>query len=55
MNILANPRSATVALLVICGAQMMIVLDNTIMNVALPSIQAELKLSSTSLSWVINA
>jgi len=55
MNTLAKPRSATVALLVICGAQMMIVLDNTIVNVALPSIQAELTLSSTSLSWVINA
>lgn len=55
MNTQVQPRNATIALLVICGAQMMIVLDNTIVNVALPSMQAELNLSATGLSWVINA
>ncbi len=42
-------------LLVICGAQMMVVLDATIVNIALPSIEGALKFSSTSLTWVLNA
>jgi EmrB/QacA subfamily drug resistance transporter len=42
-------------LLVICGAQMMVVLDATIVNIALPSIESALKFSSTSLTWVLNA
>jgi EmrB/QacA subfamily drug resistance transporter len=42
-------------LIVLCLATLMIVLDTTIVNVALPSIQASLGFSSTSLAWVINA
>jgi EmrB/QacA subfamily drug resistance transporter len=42
-------------LLVICGAQMMVVLDATIVNIALPSIETALKFSPTSLTWVLNA
>ncbi|HLP22584.1 MAG TPA: MFS transporter, partial [Microbacteriaceae bacterium] len=48
-------RSLTAALLVICGAQMLIVLDSTIVNVALPAMQTSLDLTSAGLSWVINA
>ena len=43
------------ALLVIATAQLMLVLDNTIMNVALPSIQTALGVPSTDLNWVITA
>jgi EmrB/QacA subfamily drug resistance transporter len=49
---LTNP---TVALFVILTAQLMVVLDNTIVNVALPHIQRGLGFSGTNLSWVINA
>lgn len=44
-----------VVLLVILLAQLMVVLDTTIVNVALPHIQAGLGFSATALSWVINA
>src|SRR3954465_15789975 len=43
------------ALGVIVGAQLMIVLDATIVNIALPNIQKSLGFSATSLSWVPNA
>src|SRR5437763_2677933 len=43
------------ALGVIVGAQLMIVLDATIVNIALPHIQTALHFSRTSLSWVLNA
>ncbi len=43
------------ALLLVCGAQLMIVLDGTIVNVALPAIQNSLGFSETGLSWVVNA
>src|ERR1700722_2717689 len=43
------------ALIVLCLATLMVVLDTTIVNVALPSIQGSLGFSSTSLAWVINA
>jgi EmrB/QacA subfamily drug resistance transporter len=43
------------ALLVIAAAQLMLVLDNTIMNVALPSIQSALNLPASDLNWVITA
>ncbi len=43
------------ALLLVCGAQLMIVLDGTIVNVALPTIQGSLGFSETGLSWVVNA
>ena len=43
------------ALLVIATAQLMVVLDATIVNVALPHIQAALRFSDSGLEWVINA
>jgi EmrB/QacA subfamily drug resistance transporter len=43
------------ALLVIAGAQLMIVLDATIVNIALPHIQTALSFTPTSLTWVLNA
>jgi len=47
-------RSRWIALLVLCLGDLMIVLDGTIVNVALPSIQEDLGLSETSLSWIVN-
>jgi EmrB/QacA subfamily drug resistance transporter len=44
-----------IALYVLCLASLMIVLDMTIVNVALPSIKADLGFSETSLAWVVNA
>jgi EmrB/QacA subfamily drug resistance transporter len=43
------------ALYIVCLGDLMIVLDTTIVNVALPSIKASLHFSDTSLVWVINA
>jgi EmrB/QacA subfamily drug resistance transporter len=48
------PRHLGIALLVIAFAQLMVVLDTTIVNVALPSIQHALRFNSTDLEWVIN-
>src|SRR5579863_3750866 len=42
-------------LVLICLAQFMVVLDATIVNVALPSIQKDLKLSEASLQWIVSA
>ena len=50
----AAPRHLGIALLVIAFAQLMVVLDTTIVNVALPSIQHALRFNSTDLEWVIN-
>jgi EmrB/QacA subfamily drug resistance transporter len=43
------------ALVVLCAGMLMIILDQTIVNVALPSIQDDLGFSQASLAWVINA
>ena len=43
------------ALIVLCSGSLMIVLDTTIVNVALPSIRQDLGFSDTSLAWVVNA
>src|ERR1041384_3020684 len=43
------------ALIVLCLGSLMIVLDTTIVNVALPSIKDDLGFSKTSLAWVVNA
>src|SRR5205809_1914168 len=43
------------ALMVLCLGALMIVLDTTIVNVALPSIRQDLGFSQTSLAWVVNA
>src|ERR671922_160136 len=48
-------RTRWFALYVLCLASLMIVLDVTIVNVALPSIRADLGFSETSLAWVVNA
>ncbi|MDI2132000.1 MFS transporter [Yinghuangia seranimata] len=50
-----HARRKWVALLVICSCQLMVVLDITIVNIALPHIQTGLDFSTTSLSWVVNA
>src|ERR671916_1225818 len=51
----APPRNRWVALAVLCVGVLMIILDTTIVNVALPSIQADLGFSQSSLAWVVNA
>ena len=43
------------ALYVLCLGDLMIVLDTNIVNVALPSIQADLGFSQSALAWVVNA
>jgi len=43
-----------VALAIMLSAQLMIILDMTVVNIALPHIQASLNFSATSLSWVLN-
>src|ERR1700731_2958043 len=48
-------RSRWIALLVLCTGMLMIVLDMTVVNVALPSIQKDLGFSQSSLAWVVNA
>ena len=50
-----SPRNLRIALIVIAFAQLMVVLDGTIVNVALPSIQHALRFSTTDLEWVVNA
>jgi MFS family permease len=49
------PRRLGLALAVIATAQLMVVLDATIVNVALPHIQNALHFSGTNLEWVVNA
>src|SRR3954463_5860656 len=48
-------RSRWTALLVLCAGMLMVILDQTIVNVALPSIQSDLDFSQSSLAWVVNA
>ena len=48
-------RDRWVALVVLCTGFLMIILDQTIVNVALPSIQSDLGFSQSSLAWVVNA
>src|SRR3990172_3431360 len=48
-------RARWLALYVLCLGDLMIVLDGTIVNVALPSIRDDLGFSEASLAWVINA
>ncbi|MEO8968732.1 MAG: MFS transporter [Solirubrobacteraceae bacterium] len=52
---LTTDRRRWLALGVVCLAQLMIVLDTTIVNVALPSIQRELHFTQGNLTWVIDA
>jgi EmrB/QacA subfamily drug resistance transporter len=48
-------RSRWIALVVLCVGMLMIVLDATVVNVALPSIQDDLGFSQSSLAWVVNS
>jgi EmrB/QacA subfamily drug resistance transporter len=50
-----DSRTRWLALYVLCLGDLMIVLDTTIVNVALPSIRQDLGFSQTSLAWVVNA
>jgi EmrB/QacA subfamily drug resistance transporter len=51
----ASGRNRWIALYVLCVGVLMIVLDATVVNVALPSIQTDLGFSQSSLAWVVNA
>jgi EmrB/QacA subfamily drug resistance transporter len=51
----AHDRARWLALYILCLGDLMIVLDGTIVNVALPSIRDDLGFSQTSLAWVVNA
>ena len=51
----AGDRNRWIALVVLCAGMLMIILDATIVNVALPSIQDDLGFSQSSLAWVVNA
>src|SRR5437763_7858289 len=51
----SSDRRRWASLFVVCLAQLMIVLDVTIVNVALPSIQRDLHFSQGNLTWVVNA
>src|SRR5205814_5329477 len=48
-------RNRWTALVILCVGMLMIVLDATVVNVALPSIQNDLGFSQSSLAWVVNA
>src|SRR4051812_43332334 len=52
---MATDRNRWIALYVLCAGMLMIVLDVTVVNVALPSIQEDLGFSQASLAWVVNA
>jgi EmrB/QacA subfamily drug resistance transporter len=49
----APPRKLGLALILICAAQLMIVLDATIVNIALPHLQSDLHFSQANLQWVV--
>jgi EmrB/QacA subfamily drug resistance transporter len=55
MPMTMDNRTRWLALYVLCLGDIMIVLDGTIVNVALPSIRDDLGFSQTSLAWVVNA
>ena len=50
-----QPNTRWIALVVLCAGMLMIVLDATIVNVALPSIQDDLGFSQSNLAWIVNA
>src|SRR4030088_2317351 len=51
----SGSSSRWLALVVLCAGMLMIVLDMTVVNVALPSIQRDLGFSQSTLAWVVNA
>ena len=52
---LQDDRRRWLALAIVCLAQLMVVLDATIVTVALPAIQADLHMSQADLTWIVNA
>src|ERR1043166_632825 len=48
-------RARRLALVVLCAGMLMIILDGTIVNVALPAIQDDLGFAQSNLAWVVNA
>src|SRR3978361_2231794 len=52
---MSSDRRRWMALGVVCLAQLMIVLDTTIVNVALPAVQRALHFTQGNLTWVVNA
>src|SRR4051812_14305963 len=50
-----SDRNRWIALYVLCAGMLMIVLDITVVNVALPSIKDDLGFNQSSLAWVVNA
>jgi EmrB/QacA subfamily drug resistance transporter len=52
---MTDAKTRWLALYVLCLGDLMIVLDSSIVNVALPSIQADLGFSQSALAWVVNA
>jgi EmrB/QacA subfamily drug resistance transporter len=54
INQARSDRKRWIALFVVCLGQLMVILDTTIVNVALPSIQSDLHFSQSSLTWVID-
>jgi EmrB/QacA subfamily drug resistance transporter len=55
VDIRSHAVNPGLVLVLVCLAQFMVILDATIVNVALPSIQADLGLSESSLQWIVNA
>jgi EmrB/QacA subfamily drug resistance transporter len=51
----SSDQSRWIALVVLCAGMLMIILDQTIVNVALPSIQHDLGFDQSNLAWVVNA
>ena len=51
----ASPVNPWIVLVLVCLAQFMVILDATIVNVALPSIQDDLDMSDANLQWIVNA
>ena len=55
MTALTQAKGRWIALIVLCLGDLMIVLDSTVVNVALPSIRSDLGFTEASLVWVVNA
>ncbi|HEY8762649.1 MAG TPA: MFS transporter [Solirubrobacteraceae bacterium] len=55
LSVATTDRRRWLALGVVCLAQLMIVLDTTIVNVALPAVQRDLHFTQGNLTWVVNA
>jgi Sugar phosphate permease len=50
-----SSRTRWLALVILCVGDLMIVVDTTVVNVALPTIQDDLGFSQSELAWVVNA